>query len=112
DTPESITLKGFLAGTQFSSGHSDGSGGWVVNAGDVSSLTLTPPVNYQGSMPLYVSATTSDGSQSVTSPPQAVSVTANPVTDAASVDLNFTAEQKVMTFGNAGTGGGFEPGSA
>ncbi|WP_257292432.1 cadherin-like domain-containing protein, partial [Endozoicomonas sp. ONNA1] len=105
DTPESITLKGFLAGTQFSSGHSDGSGGWVVNAGDVSSLTLTPPVNYQGSMPLYVSATTSDGSQSVTSPPQAVSVTANPVTDAASVDLNFTAEQKVMTFGNAGTGG-------
>ncbi|WOG27332.1 VCBS domain-containing protein [Endozoicomonas sp. 8E] len=105
DTPESITLTGFLAGTQFSSGQSDGSGGWVVNASDVSSLTLTPPANYQGSMPLYVTAKTSDGTHSVTSPPQTVSVTARPVTDAASVALHFTAEQKVMTFGSEGTGG-------
>ncbi len=105
DTLESITLTGFLAGTQFSSGHSDGSGGWVVNASDVSSLTLTPPTNYQGSMPLYVTATTTDGTHSVTSPPQAVSVMANSVTDAASVALSFSAEQKVMTFSSAGTGG-------
>ncbi|WP_121877800.1 tandem-95 repeat protein, partial [Umboniibacter marinipuniceus] len=81
DTLDHITLTGFPAGSTFSAGHSDSSGGWVVDKADISGLTVTPPLNHDTDMTLHVVATTTDGTTSLDSVSTDVTVNVTPVDD-------------------------------
>ena len=83
DALESVLLSGYLAGSSFSAGQSDGHGGWIVNATDVPGLTITPPQDYAGTMNISVTATTSDGSSSAQSSAQSISIEVKPIADSA-----------------------------
>ncbi len=58
----SITVSGVPAGATLSAGTNNGNGTWSLTPAQLSSLSVTPPLNYSGSFSLNVTATSTDGS--------------------------------------------------
>jgi hypothetical protein len=91
-----VTISGVPAGATLSSGTYAGNGNWAVAASELPSLTITPPMNYNGTMALMLNVTSFDGPShaTVTMP---FSVTVAPIADlpslivSAAVGLEDTA---------------------
>ncbi|MFM9941134.1 MAG: VCBS domain-containing protein [Hyphomicrobiaceae bacterium] len=96
DPSETVALRltGFPEGATFSVGASDGEGGWLIPSASVAALattalTMTPPLNYNGSFTLTVTATSTDTAMLTTgsasdsaSTSSTLSVVITPVNDA------------------------------
>ncbi|MDE1153341.1 MAG: tandem-95 repeat protein [Micavibrio sp.] len=77
----SLTVSGVPAGATLSAGVNNGNGTWTLTAADLANLTLTPAQDFNGSLTLHVTATsTQDGSSVSTALDLGVSVL--PVADA------------------------------
>jgi Ca2+-binding RTX toxin-like protein len=63
ETLEAITIAGVPEGAFLSAGTDNGDGTWTVTPDHLSGLTLTPPLDWSGSIALSVTATSSDGSE-------------------------------------------------
>jgi len=61
ETVESITIQGVPDGATLSAGFDNGDGTWTLNPDQLSGLTLTPPSDYNGTLSLSVTATSTDG---------------------------------------------------
>ena len=58
----SVTISGVPAGATLSAGTDNGNGSWTLTQAQLTNLTLTPPLNYSGTLNLSVTATSSAGS--------------------------------------------------
>ena len=56
----SITISGVPDGATLSSGSDNGDGSWSVPTADLGTLTLTPPLNFNGTFDLSINATSTD----------------------------------------------------
>jgi len=61
ETVESITIQGVPDGATLSAGFDNGDGTWSLNSDQLAGLTLTPPSDYNGTLSLSVTATSTDG---------------------------------------------------
>ena len=52
----SVKISGVPAGALFSSGSNNGDGSWTIPVADLAGLTITPPLNYAGTMALTLEA--------------------------------------------------------
>jgi hypothetical protein len=77
----SVQITGIPVGGSLSSGTDLGGGIWSVNPTDLSSLTLTPPADFSGTISLGLQATSADGNDSASST-ASFSVTVAGVADA------------------------------
>ena len=60
-----ITISGVPNGALLSAGTDNGGGTWSLAPTDLAGLTITPPADFNGSIPLTVTATSTDGSDRV-----------------------------------------------
>jgi Ca2+-binding RTX toxin-like protein len=78
----SATLSGLPSGTLLSHGENNGDGSWVIPVNELSLLTVTPPLNFAGTMSLALNAYTlelSNGDEAVAT--QGFTVEVSPVAD-------------------------------
>lgn len=61
ETVESITFQGVPEGATLSAGFDNGDGTWSLSPDQLAGLTLTPPTDYNGTLSLSVTATSTDG---------------------------------------------------
>ncbi|HEY9079629.1 tandem-95 repeat protein [Magnetovibrio sp.] len=78
ETIDNVVLSGLPEGAFLSAGTDNGDGTWTLSPGELSGLTLIPPMDYNGAFNLGVSVTSSDGGVSS----DTFAVTVNPVADA------------------------------
>ncbi|MCG8509286.1 MAG: hypothetical protein MI741_08665, partial [Rhodospirillales bacterium] len=78
ETVDFVTISGVPAGASLSAGTDNGNGSWTLTEAQLDGLTLTPPQDFNGSIELAVSATSTDGS---TSDAQPLSVAVSAVPD-------------------------------
>lgn len=108
----SITIAGLPAGASLSAGHDNGDGSWTLTLAQLSGLTLTTPVGWNGGLNLTVTSTATENGQSA-STTASLPVTIAGVVDAplltvqpaigaedANVSLNITA---TLAVGDNGT---------
>ena len=80
-----VTITGVPTGATLSAGTDNGGGSWTLTPGDLSGLTVTPPLHSDADFQLTVTTSSDDGSTVVTSSPQTVDVTVDAVADAPSL---------------------------
>ena len=87
----SVMIAGIPSGATLSAGIYAGNGHWSLAASDLSSLTITPPANYSGTMALTVTSvsTASNGDTATLALP--VNVTVTPVADIPTLSLAAAA---------------------
>jgi hypothetical protein len=56
----SVTISGMPSGSSLSAGTDNGDGTWTVDAGDLATLSFTPPTGFDGDIPLTLVATSTD----------------------------------------------------
>ena len=100
ETIDSITVSGVPTGAILSAGTDNGDGTWSLTADQLDGLTLTPPENFSGTIPLGISAVSTDGGTAVSG----ATVTVGPVADAPtlSVTLGEGVENTFNLFITAG----------
>ncbi|NQV98710.1 MAG: tandem-95 repeat protein, partial [Rhodospirillales bacterium] len=73
----SVTISGMPEGATLSAGVNNNDGTWTIDAGDLATLTLTPPADFAGDIPLTLSSTSTEadgGDAETTEIPFTVSV--------------------------------------
>ncbi|MDK9716592.1 MAG: VCBS domain-containing protein [Trichlorobacter sp.] len=60
----SVTLSGLPAGATLSAGTDNHDGSWTLTPAQLPGLALTPPQDFSGTIPLHVSVTSTDGTES------------------------------------------------
>ncbi|EFL87465.1 type I secretion C-terminal target domain-containing protein, partial [Ahrensia sp. R2A130] len=77
----STTLSGVPEGTILSAGSNNGDGTWTIDPADWAGLTLTPPMNYSGTIALELVAFTLESTGQTSETREAFTVTVDPVAD-------------------------------
>ncbi len=81
-----VIIANVPAGVRLSAGTDNGDGSWSLDADDLPNLTLTPPLDYNGTFDLMVTATATDGGDTA-SVDGTLSVTVDPVAEPALLSL-------------------------
>jgi len=103
ETLDSITISGVPGGASLSAGTDNGDGSWTLSPDQLSGLVLMPPPDYSGSIPLMVSAVSSDGGTSSTTLNAAVTAVADaPVLQISDVVVTIEAPPGQQIEGGAG----------
>jgi hypothetical protein len=105
-----IVISGVPAGASLSHGTELGDGYWSVDAGDLASMSITPPANFSGTINLQIAVTSTDGSDSVTSN-DSFTVTVAGVADTPTVtaaDVNGSEDNAIALSLAASTSDGSE----
>ncbi|OEJ65676.1 hypothetical protein BEN30_13565 [Magnetovibrio blakemorei] len=103
ETLDSITVSGVPSGATLSAGTDNGDGSWTLNPDQLSGLILMPPPDYSGSIPLMVSAVSSDGGTCSTTFNAAVTAVADaPVLQISDVVVTIEAPPGQQIDGGAG----------
>ena len=94
ETVDSIVVSGVPGGATLSTGEDNGDGTWTLSPDDLSGLTLTPAQDFNGTIDLGVSVTSSDGGVST----DGFAVNVNPVADTpvvAAADVSGTEDATI-----------------
>jgi Ca2+-binding RTX toxin-like protein len=103
ETLDSITVSGVPSGASLSAGTDNGDGSWTLSPDQLSGLVLMPPPDYSGSIPLMVSAVSSDGGTCSTTLNAAVTTVADaPVLQISDVVVTIEAPPGQQIEGGAG----------
>ena len=88
---QSVVIAGMPAGAMLSTGTDNGDGTWTLTPGELTGLTITPPQHSDVDFQLTVTGYSDDGSTIVSSPPQNLDVTVDPVADTPNLTVTATA---------------------
>jgi large repetitive protein len=80
ETLSLVTISGVPTGASLSAGINLGGGVWSIPPASLSSLAITPPANYSGTMNLTLNATSTEGTSTATTS-QGFAVTVSPIGD-------------------------------
>ena len=82
----SVTISGMPAGATLSAGTDNGDGTWTLAAGDLATLSVTPPDDFSGDFTLSVTATATEDDGSTASVLDTITVSVEGVADAPTLD--------------------------
>ncbi|NYZ23140.1 hypothetical protein HND93_25815, partial [Azospirillum sp. ROY-1-1-2] len=100
----SVTVSGVPAGASLSAGTDNGNGSWTLSAADFDGLTITPPANFHGELPLTIAATSreANGSSATTTATVTVSVASDAIIELTTPDANVNPAQVVSAWAAEG----------
>ena len=88
---QSVVIGAVPTGAILSAGTDNGDGTWTLTPGELTGLTITPPLHSDADFTLTVTGYSDDGSTVVSSPTENLTVTVDPVADTPNLTVTATA---------------------
>ena len=88
---QTVVIGSVPTGATLSAGTDNGDGTWTLTPGELTGLTITPPLHSDADFTLTVTGYSDDGSTVVSSPTENLTVTVDPVADTPNLTVTATA---------------------